>query len=428
MKSKIKGSALQMSIFVIVVVALLLMSFVMYIFTFNKFKQQSKNFNTVIKTAHLEIETYIANENAQLDYGSFNKNSFNELGIDHSLNVDAWGALKLIKSTATKNTYKFSKIALVGSAVLHDSLPALYMLDGKNALVVVGNTKIEGTAFLSEKGVKSGSIEGVSYYNSQYIFGEVLLSDKSNIKQILDFESLNQFITNTNNFQSKNNVFKPNDSIVNSFHNTTLRFDNNHDIMLSDISLTGNIIISSRTKIKVLPTTKLTDIILMAPIVEIADNTVGAFQIIAENTISVGKNCKFNYPSVIAIVAPANNQSNANVDNRINNDIITIGERTVINGAIIYQSDLTSNKSYPKPNIWLQKEAILNGQIFNSHYTELDGTVNGSVYTKNFMSRKRGSTYINHIYDGTINSNALNAHFVGLELIDTQKDIIKWLY
>jgi hypothetical protein len=427
MTTKLRGSALQMSIFVIVVVALLLMSFVLYIFTFNKFKQQSANFNNTIISAQQGIENYLILENVD-PANHYNTTFLNENRIENTVRSEAWGALKLIKSTAKINNYQFDKAALLGSSLMEDNYPALYLLDAKNALVVVGNTKIEGTVFLSERGVKSGSINGVSYYNTQYIFGDIRLSDKNNLNQIVNFNDLNQFIKSSNNLQITNASLKPKDSVVHSFHNSTLKYQSNQQIVLSDVSLIGNILISSDVKILVLPTAKLTDVILMAPEVEIADNCTGSFQVIAENTISIGNNCILNYPSVLAVVPSNNNSTTLITDNGLTNNMITVGERSLINGVLIYQSNLPPNKAYPKPNIWVQKDAVLNGQVFNSQYTELEGIVNGSVYTKNFLSRNRGSTYINHIYDGKINSKALNTKFVGLEIFDNHKDIIKWLY
>jgi hypothetical protein len=427
LKTKLRGSALQMSIFVIVVVALLLMSFVLYIFTFNKFKQQSKNFNNTITAAEQGIDKYLKLENIN-PINNFGTTYLNENGIANTISTEAWGALKLIKSTAGIKNYKFEKVALLGSTLIEDTYPALYLLDARNALVVVGNTKIEGAAYVSESGVKSGSINGVSYYNTQYIFGDIRLSDKNNLNQIVNFNDLNQFINSSNNLQSTNASLKPKDSVVNSFLNSTLKYQSNQLIVLSDVSLTGNIIISSSVKITVLPTARLTDVILMAPEVDITNNFTGSFQVIAENNISIGKNCTLNYPSVLAVV-PSNNNSTAVVkENGLTNNMINIGERSVINGVLIYQSNLPLNKTYPKPNIWLQKNAVLNGQIFNSQYTEVEGIVNGSVYTKNFLSRNRGSTFINHIYNGTINSKALNINFVGMEILDNNKNIIKWLY
>src|SRR5690606_976577 len=146
----------------------------------------------------------------------------------------------------------------------------LYIQDNNKPLVVVGNTKIEGVAYIPKQGVKSGTISGQSYYGSQLIYGQTRTSSTlpriaseilSQIKSIEDQAlkvSQDQFIELEHGKGYKNSFSEPVQVMY-----------SNSDINLNSLQLTGHILIQSKTRIVVEASSVLKDVVLIAPEIEI---------------------------------------------------------------------------------------------------------------------------------------------------------------
>src|SRR5690606_14436547 len=67
---------------------------------------------------------------------------------------DYWGIFEKVISKAQIKNHQFSKVALVGASQSQTDRLALYVQDNNKPLVIVGNTKIQGLAYLPERGVK----------------------------------------------------------------------------------------------------------------------------------------------------------------------------------------------------------------------------------------------------------------------------------
>lgn len=81
-----------------------------------------------------------------------------------------------------------------------------------------------------------------------------------------------------------------------------------------------------------------------------------------------------------------------------------------------------------KVNVYIDKNASVIGELYCEGNLELKGNIAGTVYTHLFVARERGTTYINHLYDGTINCSQLNKMFAGLLFKGESKSVVKWLY
>lgn len=417
---KIKAGALQLTMFIVVMIALLLAACVILINTHKRFEMQT---DFVLET--------IDNANKGIDYVLQNDLRVNDsIPIDlqdedyKTLTVycDYWGLFEKVMSTSKIKTNTFKKRALIGALQPQTDRTTLYVEDQNKPLVVVGNTNIQGLVYLPKQGVRTGNISGHSYYGTQLIYGTTRTSDKlpeisketrghiKTIQKTIDHIDPNQFLDLSRTKTYQNSFFNPLQVI---FSNT--------DIALSEVSLTGHILVQSNTKISVDASSMLKDVVLMAPKIEIKNNSKGTFQALATKEIRVGKNCNLNYPSALVLNEDKVAQ---NVSNNNESPFIKVIKGSNIRGVIAY---IGSTQNY-KAQVFIDEGVMVTGEIYCNQNLELLGTVYGSVFTSNFVANQSGSSYQNHLYNATISIDKLPQEYVGLAFEDSKKGVMKWLY
>jgi len=415
---KIKASAMQFAILVSVIIAVLLGSFLVLSHTHRFFKIQSK----------LYLKTIDAS-NSGIEYGLKSKNVFTDSvlvisdnNIETTIKRSFWGGFQVIESTSKSKTAKFSKQALVGSPISHPNI-ALYISEDNSPLILVGDTKIKGTGYLSTRGVKPGIISGHYYTGDKLIDGQIKRSldrlPKLNSRWVTYINNLKDFIPTSGDI-----VINQTEQNSNSFFNNSHIIYQRGSIRLDEI-YTGNIIIKSETSITISKYASLTDVIVIAPKIIIETGFKGSASFIASQTIEVKQNVELTYPSAL-IVTQKQNKLNAKKELAI-----SISDNASVSGIVVYlikESKVESLKNQTNINIDIQSLSIINGQVYCQGSTELSGTVIGSIYTDRFIYNGFGSLYINHIYSGTILANDLHPKFSGLPFSNTNNGIIRWLY
>ena len=419
--AKLKAGALQYTIFISVVIALLVFAFIGLTYIQGKLRIKGLFFQEVIY-----------NVNHGFEYPAQHKMPYNEQAAivvsvennaETTINKAHWGVFDVATITSTKGKETFTKTALLGG--YQQQKTALYLQDLNQPLVLVGKTRIEGKTYLPEQGVKRGTIAGHSYMGNQLIYGNSNQSSDQ-LPKILNTNYLKMV---TNEILSKeDNIFielEENTRWVNSFLEPTKIISNNTLFDLRFVELTGNIVIHSSVKIKVYPSAKLKDVILIAPQIEIIDKVTGNFQGFAKKKIVVGKNCELGYPTALIITKKEKPQSIPQNSTEDINQII-INKNTSVKGIIAFiTQDKTDNY---KPQIVLGENTVITGEVYCNQNIELKGMVKGSIYTKGFIANQFGSVYKNHIYNGKILSNDLPPQYCGLSLKNTQQKVAKWLY
>lgn len=417
---KLNGGALQLTVFIAVIIALLLAGIVLLSYTHRYFTEQSNLIVDNIRLSDIGITYALTQDIAPGDTISINipdatENQLLKLYVTH------WGIYENAYVETVHRNKKFQKHALIGTGYLTDR-PALYLQDTQKPLALVGNTLIDGKSYLPKQGIKSGNIAGNSYYKTIFINGTV--KDSDTILPALSHNYIMHLRKYINEYMpnSKNSININNTKIINSFGNITYGFFSNNEIRLKDVSITGNIIIRSNSKIVVSQSALLNDVILAAPEIEIQDGTTGTFQAIADEKIKIGKNCELGYPSAFVLINSG--KISANPQDPFHNQIL-IGESTIIKGSICYFSE---NSSDYKTNIHISENATITGEIFCNGNLELAGNVKGSVYTKHFVVNKYGSVFVNHLYNASISTRALPEQFGGIIFKGESKNVVKWMY
>ncbi|MGP1994243.1 hypothetical protein D9V96_020350 [Zobellia laminariae] len=416
---KIKAGSLQFVLFIGAIIAVLLMMFVLIAHTQNLFNKKTVLIVDLVQAANFGIDSSLnqqipTDNNTELLYQL-------DKPISIKTQKEYWGIFEEITSTAVHGKLNFTKTALVGSNGYE--LPALYLRDKQRPLILAGNTRITGDAYLPEQGIRMGNISGNSYAHNQLLYGEKRKS-KGELPRINStiLKQIKQLATNGYLDREQEISLKKGLVFKNSFESPTV-FVNERVIYLEDVLLSGNIVISASDKIIVEPSSQLRDVVLIAPEILVKDGVKGNFQAIATKNIYIGRNCNLSYPSAL-VVSNLFYNSNKNTESDAK---IVVSSFSKIKGVLVY---LTNNdKQSNAPAIKIDKNAIIHGEIYCEKNLELKGSVFGNVTTDAFIALENGSIYQNHIYNGVINRNSLTNEYGGLlNEFNPSKKVLKWLY
>ncbi|GAA3614537.1 hypothetical protein Q4Q39_02675 [Flavivirga amylovorans] len=424
MLQKIKAGALQFTMFIVVVIALLLTACIILIDTHKRFNIQTDFVLETIENTNKGIDYVLQNKTPLSDSITINLEDEDYKTV--SVHRDYWGVFEKVIAIATIKTNRFKKVALIGALQPKINRTSLYVEDKNKPLVLVGNTKIRGVAYLPKQGVRTGNISGHSFYGNQLIYGVTRTSSK--LPELLD-ETRNQIKTIQNQIGTINqNQFldlNRSNSFKNSFLNPLQVIYSHTDVHLIGVSLKGHILVQSKTKIIVDANSNLKDIVLVAPEIEIKSNTKGTFQAIATKGITIGKNCTLNYPSALILNEDLKNKIPAeNTNNQKQTPLVKVAKGSTLKGFIVY---LGETKNY-KAQVFIDDQALILGEIYCNRNLELLGTVYGSVFVSNFIANQSGSSYQNHIYNGTIIVDDLAQEYIGLSFKNSKKGVMTWLY
>ncbi|NVN18071.1 hypothetical protein GUA46_06945 [Muricauda sp. HICW] len=419
--SKIKAGALQFVLFIGTIIVLLLFAFILINQSHSLFEKQTD----------IMVDLVRASDNALIESFSMTVQEGNGvdlagnqgLGIRSNVNKEYWGLLEKRNSVSKKGKLQFEKSAFVGYK--NPDLPALYLRDDNRPMVIVGDAKISGDAYLPERGIKIGNIQGHGYARPQLVYGNIHQSEAqltelcSNVDQQLKLMTGSMYRPKGNSVTLKQGLM-----VKNSFKEETIVVQGSDYLDLDRVTLIGNVVVWAMDKIHVRATSQLRDVILVAPQIEIEQGTRGAFQAIASERIVVGKGSNLEYPTLLAV--HEKNGSDQTV-NTLRDSVIAIESGSSIAGAIIY-SNKGKSKGMPK-YIGIDREATIIGEVYCDQALELKGNIYGSVTTGSFISFENGNTYLNHLFNGTINSELLPDEYCGLVYdCETTNGIAKWLY
>lgn len=421
---KTKSGALQFAIFIAVLIALLLSGLVLYAYTFQYLKEQSKAAIENIQLADSGINFILEKAKPTNDTILIQDLETNNQKV--SVKLSGWGVFEKAYVKARHRKKEFIKMAILGSEINPVTAPTLYLQETYSPLSMVGNAKIEGNAYLPGQGVKPGYIAGQGFYDTRLIHGASKTSgtqlptvEKHCTEELGNYLKAYKTINNGLDINSTDNQ-----KTTVSFRDPTRNYYSLKPVVLQNSEITGNIIIKSDTLINVKKSAKLKDIILIAPEIMIEDEVSGNFQCIASKAIRVGKECKLSYPT--ALVLMQDNKDKVLLKNRPFDNQIFIDSRTIVKGVVCYfQTKLVPDF---ETQLVLETDSGIKGKVYCQGNFELKGTVSGSVYAKQFISNSAGSIFINHIFNGVITNQNLPDIYGGIIFENDKKSVLKWLY
>ena len=419
---KIKAGALQYVLVISVIIAILIFAFISLVYLQQRLAIKHDFSKTAIGNTQLIFEYYQQQE-FEYDQQSaieflYTENSTNTFQKKH------WGVFDIGIATSTVKNEYFQKVALLGTQI--NNRNALFLKENNSSLVLVGKTKIVGNAALPKQGVKTGNIAGISYYGNRLIYGQKKNST-AQLPKIKNSNYLKDFIENYGNRYLANFELENDMQLHQSFTKEALVYEDSNPIVLVNLSLQGHLLIVSKKSITVKASAKLQDVILIAPEITIESNTIGTFQAMASKKITVESNVQLAYPSALMVLhkgeSVINQSQNRNQPKE--ESCIEIQKNTDIRGVVLYLSEnLQSNFD---AQIKIAENAKVVGEVYCSKNTKLQGNVVGSVVTNNFIIKKSGGTYVNHIYNGGINTLELPKQYAGLQMGQSSNQVAKWV-
>lgn len=411
---KIEAGAIQYVLVVSVIIIIILFAFISLVYLQTKVRLKSELHKETIQNVYQAFDylsqkkVFPYQEQTTLKFTDFDKE-------ETQLIKKRWGLFDLAIATSKINNERFQKTAIIGNHQINRK--ALYLQENNQPLVVVGTTKITGNVILPKRGVKTGSIAGTSYYGEKLIYGNI----NTNANRLPTIENL-EYITQL----SKGLPFQDYESLNledgvemhQTFEKKTLLFETLNELRLNNMSLEGNIVLISSSKIRVFPSAKLNHVILIAPEVVFESGFIGNCQVFASKNITIKDNVKLSYPSGLTVI----DQSQNNNDSE---EKIRISKGADVRGVVVYHS--TNKVNNYNTQIFVEPNAKVTGEIYCNKNLELGGSVDGFVYTNNFIARQYGGTYINHIYNGQINVEAIPEEYNGLFVGELKPKIAAWV-
>ena len=355
----------------------------------------------------------------ELKEGEMVKDLFAENRDSVEITTRTWGFLNLVSCKAFSGSRYKVKSALLGPLMRSVNEYALYMGNSNKPLSLCGEVNLKGDCFVPDAGVKRAYIEGQNFMGDKLINGEEKKS-ASSLPEI-NKELLSYLFSyfNGQHHQNDSVITYSNDSakVINFSGEKVLLLKSSSPIILSNVEYRGKVIVQSSQWIRVKKEARLEDVLLFAPLIFVDDDFNGSAQCIASDSLVVGEDCKFNYPSVLAVV----NQSQSD---KIT--LLSVGEGTKVKGAVISYKEKQNihNKNF----VSLAKETELFGLVYNNGLLELKGNIYGSVICGGFMLRTASSIYENHLLNTSIDISALPQNYVGVNWLkkDSRFDIIKF--
>ena len=329
----------------------------------------------------------------------------------------SWGVYEVATVKAFFGKYQLAKTVEYGYKPDESISGAVYLSDLNKPLYLYGKTKIVGTCYLPEASVRRGT-GGKDFEGSTLIKGTIKNSNnslpvlnKGVIKKIAGVFGVDQFQIGLYREVSLN------DSLVNSFHDTTLLVKVSGDLNLSGKYLSGNIIVYSDQSIYIDASTKLEDVILFADAIKITKGFIGNIQAFVTDSLVVEENCKLNYPSALGLFKK---------DYKTPQPFIKLMKNSELKG-IIFTCQSESVSDQKQTLIIIETGAIVHGQIYADGFAEIKGELDGMVWCNGFYLDK--SPLPNSLLDAVIDYTKLSSYYAGSGLIASGKikKIIKWL-
>lgn len=387
---KVSSSALGYAISFMLLIGLVA-SGVLFISSANKRLERHHNMKE-----NLLMNNYLALIHGARSQSSGQQQIVHASGDTSEITRRDWGAFRVIATETHHKIGSVKKSSIVGYQT-DNSHPALYLPERKQTLKLSGETRIEGTAFLSARGAERGHISGRSYKGDKLIYGKQKLSERSlpGLKPSLKNENISKYREGCIKIDPilKDTSF--------SFSEQT-RLVSQTDQLFIQNSIAGNVILHSFDTIVIMRTAQLENVILIAPNVRFEDGFTGSLQVIAHETIKLGKNVRLEYPSALILNEERKNETP-------NEHGIFLSEESQVLGGVLLFSQ---QPDFRKPLILEIDNSRIGGLVYNLGETELKGEIIGHIYTNQFTLRTGGGQYTNHLLNAKISSELLPKEMV----------------
>jgi len=326
-----------------------------------------------------------------------------------------WGVFEMVSSTAVQGRHHASQAAMVGYVPNETGKSVLYIPDNNAPVYLAGDVLLKGTVYASARKFSSGYIDGRGYKRDRFVQGD--LRKSASHMPTLDTTLLTEIKSIMRNRQSAYRTASKDRLPVNeqlSFCSSeTLHYFSSQSIDLID-SLQGNLIIQSAIKIRVTAEARLSDVILVAPDIDIDKGFSGSVQCFAERSITVGAESTLKFPSALVLLGQERDST------------IVIQRDAVVHGYVIipgYGKVLGSRGTFK-----VDEKAIFHGMAYVNGASDIQGKLYGHLTTRTTQVKVGSTIYGNYILNGEINAVKRSAYLPAISLWGHSDNLViaKW--
>lgn len=332
-----------------------------------------------------------------------NYKQFENTTVQH----EPWGLFEVVSIKSSKGDFSKEKSFLLGQD-FHNSTDSVTMRipEINSPFFCVGSATIEGRVIIPKEGIKTNYIDG-KFFSGELSEIELISSYSQFLpEQSRFFDSATEYLFSSEKLTEIYQVdITPTQSLIDSvtapFSGNAILFHSNASIQLRNVKVTGKVIITSESNIKVDSYSSLNDAILVAPVVKVSKGFNGCLQIFATDSIVVEEGVMLHYPSTICL-----KQMKFET-----HSLLEIKSNVKINGAIIVTRPSEVVKYYHYPRVNIDEQSVIKGILYVQGLTDLRGTVQGSTLTDHFYCQTHSGFYLNYLYNGRLTHKNIPSQF-----------------
>lgn len=312
-----------------------------------------------------------------------------------------WGVYEVLSATAFHHRDTFRLQCLTGDKPENPSL-ALYLPNSNFGLTLSGKTRITGNASIPEKGVKRGNTENQPFQGTELVNGTVSVSTNT-IPEIpkQKIDVLREFILRP--YKMGIPSVLTDSSLHQPFSGETYCL-NVQGLVLDGYSFSGNIVLFSASALTIPASCALSNVIVVAPAIMVENDFKGSCQMLAKDSIVIGKNATLSFPSVAIVAVDKEDNPERHAET------IRVEEGAFVGGALLMLADTYVHRR--KPFIHVRPSATVNGLIYSAFDCMFSGTCNGTLIAQRIRYQSVSGSYTNHLLNATLNAIELREHMI----------------
>jgi hypothetical protein len=326
-----------------------------------------------------------------------------------------WGVFELATAYAWRGRNHQFKAALIAPMPGDIGSAALYVPNNHAPLYLVGKAAIHGTVYASDRKFTSGYIDGRDFEGERFVYGEVKTSQSTlpPLDSTLLLALRPVFYGQQGGYRLAAQERFPRGAFDFQQPGTAF-YSSNQSIDMED-TLAGQVIIHSAMRIRITARAVLSDVIVMAPEIDIEKGFRGAVQCFATRSISVGEECVLQYPSALVLMGQEQDS------------LIAIGSKARVNGVVVIRGiDQTVSS---RATFALGRDAVFQGMAYVNAAADIQGTLRGHIMAHTFQAKLKSAVYGGHMLDGVIDADHKPPGLPATDLWGGKKEktIAKWL-
>jgi hypothetical protein len=415
----LKASALYMVIVIALFISVLCSSIIAAACYYKSVRMQNSRYTELENNVSSAINCLLVNGDNDISgkvislYGADNDSV--------SLAQYKWGVydIAIARSFIQKDT--LTKVFSAANVIDSAKWSAIYLIDEDRPLSVSGATHIKGTVYIPKAGVKQAYVNNQAYTGDKRLVIGVKKNSDKKLPPLLETR-LQQLEQCFKKHYTTDSTLTRGDSTGASFLADAKTIDLGKTAKtLSNIMLNGHIILFSDTSITITNSAHLENILVFAPSIIVENGFRGNCQLFASDSIHIGKECQFGYPSCLGLItSEAKNKAIP---------LINIENDTKFNGLIF---SCNKNSGNTIPVISIGSNVIMKGQIYADGLLNLKDkvAVYGSVFTNRFTYQSSYTHYENYLINVDIDASRISPYYLSASLIPVtakERKILQWL-